>query len=188
MVANGETGKQRALLLKLMDVFKRKGKKPTPAQLRQQGKDVIEQLQAEAEEVVESLRGIAKERPQWLAPLMMAYEATNGNVKSMDHLNTYLINSYGVLNKAFVDGRPDIPSVYLKGFWANVFGSILSAVGTPIKAAASAMVLNVQRPISSLVGSMMMGEREVIERTLYSFMGFWDGFNKGKTPLTLYKS
>ena len=55
MVANGETGKQRGLLLKLMDVFKRKGKKPTPAQLRKQGKDAIEQLQAEAEEVVESL-------------------------------------------------------------------------------------------------------------------------------------
>ena len=113
---------------------------------------------------------------------MMAYEATNGNVKSMDHLNTYLINSYGVLNKAFVDGRPDIPSVYLKGFWANVFGlSVVCFWYTYSKLQHQQWLLNVQRPIASLVGAMMMGDREVIERTLYSYMGFWDGINKGKT-------
>ena len=84
MVANGETGKQRGLLLNLMNVFKRGGEKPTAAQLRQRGADTLKQLQAEAKATVATLREIKETRPEMLDPLLLAYEATDGNVKTID--------------------------------------------------------------------------------------------------------
>ena len=41
----------------------------------------LNKLQAEAKQI-ETMRGI-KERPQMLAPLILAYEATDGNVKTV---------------------------------------------------------------------------------------------------------
>ena len=47
-----------------MNVFKRGGEKPTPAQLRKQGADVVKQLQAEAKATVATLREIRETRPE----------------------------------------------------------------------------------------------------------------------------
>ena len=103
MVANGETHKQRGLLLNLMNLFKRGGEKPSPAQLRKAGADVVKQLQAEAKATVATLREIKEKNPEMLEPLMLAYEASNGDVKTIDALNNYFRQSTGVIKKALVD-------------------------------------------------------------------------------------
>ena len=72
-----------------------------------------------------------------LGPLLLAYENTDGNVKTIDALNNYVRQSTGVLRKAFYDGQPDIPSVVMRGFWSNVYNSTLSALRYTIKAGLS---------------------------------------------------
>ena len=84
MVANGETGKQRGFLLNMMNVFKRgEAKKLTPSELKKKGA-VLDQLMAESKEVINTMRGISEQRPDYIAPFIMAYEASDGNVRSMD--------------------------------------------------------------------------------------------------------
>ena len=177
MVANGETGKQRGSLLNLMNVFKRGGKKPTPAELRKKGADTIAQLQAEAKETINALRGISQEKPDYLAPFILAYEATDGNVKTMDALNNYARNSLGVWEKAFFDGAPEIPSLYMKGFWANVYNSTLSAFATPIKAFAANAVLLAERPIATMIGGMT--NSHLMRRGAYQYSALHETIGKG---------
>ena len=179
MVANGETGKQRGLLLNMMNVFKRGGEKPTAKQLRERGADVIKQLQAEAKATVATLREIKETRPEMLEPLMLAYEATDGNVKTIDALNNYYRQSTGVIKKALIDGQPDIPSVIMQGFWSNVYNSTLSAFATPIKAVASAGALLIERPVATFAGALMHGDGNTLRRGLYQYGSFTDAMQKG---------
>ena len=178
MIANGETGKQRGLMLNLMNVFKR-GEKPSAAQLRKQGADTLKQLQAEAKATVATLREIKESRPEMLEPLMLAYEATDGNVKTIDALNNYFRQSTGVIKKAFVDFQPDIPSVTMAGFWSNVYNSTLSAFATPVKAVVSAGALLIERPVATFAGALAHGDGYTLRRGLYQYGAFTEAMQKG---------
>ena len=179
MVANGETGKQRGLLLNLMNVFKRGEKAPTPAQLRKRGADVIKQLQAEAKATVATMREIKEKNPQMLEPLLLAYEATDGNVRSIDALNNYFRQSTGVIKKALIDLQPEIPSVIMQGFWSNVYNSTLSAFATPIKAVASAGALLIERPVATFAGALAHGDGYTLRRGMYQYGAFTEAMQKG---------
>ena len=179
MVANGDTGKQRAFLLKMLDMAKRGFKQLTPEELRKKGADVTAQLKAEAKQTVDVLREVSQKRPDMLGPLLLAYEATDGNVKTMDALNNYMRQSTGVLRKAFIDRQPEIPSVVMQGFWANVYNSTLSAFATPIKAVASNLALLAERPITTLAGSLMSGDKYMLRRGWYQYTALSDSLQKG---------
>jgi len=177
MVANGDTGKQRAFLLKMLDMAKRGFKQLTPEELRKKGADVTAQLKAEAKQTVDVLREVSQKRPDMLGPLLLAYEATDGNVKTMDALNNYMRQSTGVLRKAFIDRQPEIPSVVMQGFWANVYNATLSAFATPIKAAAANAILLIERPITTLAGSL--GDKYMMRRGWYQYSAMGDSLRKG---------
>ena len=145
--------RQVNVVFNLMNVFAG-GEKPTAAQLRKQGADTLKQLQAEAKAAVATLREIKEKNPEMLEPLMLAYEASDGSVKTIDALNNYFRQSTGVLNKALVDMQPEIPSVIMQGFWSNVYNSTLSAFATPIKAVVSAGALLIERPVATFAGAM----------------------------------
>jgi hypothetical protein len=91
----------------------------------------IERIKAEAKVTIDTLRAVKAERPEMLAPLMLAYEMTDGKVDSIAKLNNYVRSSTGTISKALFDGDPDVPSAVLKGFWSNVYNSTLSAITTP---------------------------------------------------------
>ena len=159
MVANGETGKQRGNLLNMMNVFKRGGKQLSPAELRAKNADITKQLQAEAKATRMVLQEVSEKNPEMLGPLMLAYEATNGSVKGMDALNNYVRNSTGVFSKALIDGNPEIESVVMRGFWANVYNNVLSAAATPIKAIASNSAVLMEQAITPFAGALVSGDR-----------------------------
>ena len=177
MIANGETGKQRGFLLKMMDTAKRGMKQLSPDELRKKGADITAQLKAESRQTVDTLREISQTRPQMLGPLLLAYEATDGSVKSIDALNNYMRQSTGVLRKAFIDMQPEIPSVVMQGFWANVYNSTLSALATPIKAGVSNAVLLVERPVTTLAGSIT--NPKLLKRGWYQYSAMGDSLSKG---------
>ena len=177
MIANGEAGKQRGFLLKMMDTAKRGFKPLSPDELRKKGADITAQLKAESKQTIDTLREISQKRPDMLGPLLLAYEATDGNVKTMDALNNYMRQSTGVLRKAFIDRQPEIPSVVMQGFWANVYNSTLSAFATPIKAGAANAALLVERPITTMIGSL--SDKYMRRRAWYQYSAMGDSLRKG---------
>ena len=134
----------------------------------------IERIKADSKQTINTLREIKAERPEMLAPLMMAYEFTDGKVDTISKLNNYVRNSLGVMSKAFFDGEPEIPSAVMRGFWSNVYNSTLSAIGTPIKAGVSNIALLAERPIAQAAGAVINGDGKVVRRGWYQYSAAWD--------------
>jgi len=139
----------------------------------------IARIQAEAKGTIDTLRAVKAERPEMLAPLMMAYELTDGSVNSITKLNNYVRNSTGLISKAFYDGEPDIPSMVLKGSMANVYNSTLSAVATPTKAGLSNLFGLAMRPIAQSAGYVMFGKSDMLKRAAFQYAAGIDTLQKG---------
>ena len=129
----------------------------------------IERIKQDSKATVDTLRGIKEEQPEMLAPLMLAYEMTDGDVRSITRLNNYVKQSLGVLNKAFFDGQPEIPSVVMRGFYSNIYNSVLSAFATPIKAGVANTALLIEKPFRATVGGLLNGDLQSIRRGWYQF-------------------
>ena len=132
----------------------------------------LAKIKEEASSTVNNLREIAREQPEMLQPLMLAYELTDGNVDTITKLNNYLKQSTGILNKAFIDLQPEIPSVVLKGFYSNLYNSTLSAFATPIKAGLSAGAQLIEKPIRTMAGGLMNGDMATVRRGWYQYSAF----------------
>ena len=129
----------------------------------------IERIKQDAKVTVDNLREIKDNQPELLAPLMMAYELTDGNVNSITRLNNYVKQSTGVLSKALIDNQPEIPSVVMKGFYSNVYNSALSAFATPIKAGLANAAQLIEKPFRASVGALMNGDLQTFRRGWYQY-------------------
>ena len=129
----------------------------------------IEAIRYDASVTADTVREIMKEKPEMLAPLLMAYEFTDGNVDTIAKLNQFLRSSTRVFRKAIVDRTPEVPSVILKGFWSNVYNATLSAFATPIKAGFSNMAGLIEKPIGATIGALRYGEGQMMRRAWYQY-------------------
>ena len=139
----------------------------------------LERIKQEAQSTVDTLRAVKEQKPSMLAPLMLAYELTDGKINSITKLNKYLTNSAGVLSKALVDFNTDLPSAYLKAWWSNVYNSTLSAVGTPIKAGVSNAFLLAERPVATFAGALVERDAQTLRRGMYQYGAALETLNKG---------
>jgi hypothetical protein len=153
-----------------------KGTQQTVEELREQTLKRFNKVTAETNEVLSSLRAVSKERPEMLGPLMLAYEMTDGNVRTIHHLNEWIRNSSGTLSKAFIDANPQMQSLVMQGVWANIYNSVLSAISTPLKAGASNAVLLVERPLATFVGALSQGDTATLRRGLYQYQAIGETF------------
>ena len=88
-----------------------------------------------AKNAIESLRYMSAERPQFLVPLQMAYEFSDGNIDTLYKLQNFIHESLPNVRKAFLDFQPEIPNQIMQGVWSNIYNSVLSSTVTPTKAA-----------------------------------------------------
>ena len=139
----------------------------------------LERIKQDAKGTVDTLRAVKAEKPGMLSPLMLAYEMTDGNIDSITKLNKYINNSTAVFSKALVDLNPDLPSVFLRNAWSNIYNSTLSAFGTPIKAGISNAFLLVERPVATLAGGIINRDAATLKRGLYQYSAALDTLNKG---------
>jgi len=139
----------------------------------------MEKIANGSKQTIETLRQVKAERPQMLAPLMLAYELTDGKVASIGSLNTYVRNTTGTISKAFFDARSDMPSAWTQGMWANIYNSVLSGLGTPLKAALSNTILMIERPIATFAGGLVTGDWATLRRAHYMYnVGMADTFQR----------
>ncbi len=139
----------------------------------------MERIKQETADTINGLREIKASNPEMLSPLMMAYELTDGNVKTISSLNNYLKQSTSIWSKAFFDGQPEIPSVINQAFYANVYNGALSAASTPIKAVVSGSHLLVEKPIRHFAGALMTGDTRTARRALYQYSSMWESITGG---------
>jgi hypothetical protein len=133
--------------------------------------DNLKNITKESKDTIDTIRQINAERPEMLKPLMLAYEFTDGKVNNIAELNRYFQNSTGIMKKAFIDFDPEYESMFMQGVWSNIYNSTLSAIGTPLKAAASNMALMIERPIATLGGAIMQRDMDIMRRASYMYFG-----------------
>ena len=131
----------------------------------------LKNITKESADTIDTIRAINAERPEMLKPLMLAYEFTDGKVNNISELNTYFKNKTGIVKKMFFDGKPEYESAFMQGVWGSIYNSTLSAIGTPLKAAASNLALMIERPVATMGGALMSGDMDVLRRASYMYFG-----------------
>jgi len=135
---------------------------------------------ARAKRTVDTLRTVSKERPEYLAPLQMAWEYTDGNIDTMAKLNRYVDESLGDwFPKFFFDNSPELPNVIVNGMWSNIYNSVLTSISTPLKAGLGNAVLLLEKPVSVLGGALVFGDMKTLKRGWYTYSAFADTLKKG---------
>lgn len=129
----------------------------------------LESERLKATALTNNLREIHKTNPEMLGPLMLAWEISDGNIKTITGLNKYVEQSTSIWKKAFYDGQPDIPSVINRAFFSQVYNSVLSAVSTPVVAGISASHLLVEKPLRHFGGALWNRDFETIQRGWYQY-------------------
>ena len=129
----------------------------------------FEEIAEESAQAIETIRALSKEKPEMLKPLFLAYEFTDGRVKDIATLNRYFKESTGVFKKALIDTNGEFDSMFMQGVWGNIYNSVLSAVGTPLKAFASNLAIMVERPITTYAGAILSRDIDTIRKANYMY-------------------
>ena len=187
MQIKGQTSYARGRALNMLNLWNRVNKKTVTKKMameaikneKNETLKALLRIQQESEMTMDTLRAVKSERPQLLGPLMLAYEVTDGKVSTITALNEYVKNSTGVFKKAFFDGKVDMPSAWTQGMWANIYNSVLSSVGTPLKAGLSNLALMIERPIATSAGALVHGDFDTLRRAQYMYtIGMGDTLQK----------
>lgn len=141
--------------------------------------DALRDIINRSKHTADTLRTISKERPEYLVPLQMAWEFTDGNIDTMAKLNNYVAQSLPLITKAFVDGQPQIPNVLVQGAWSNIYNSTLSAISTPLKAGFANSVLMLEKPLAVMGGAFIGMDGKSFRRGWYQYSAFLDSMQKG---------
>ncbi len=144
----------------------------------ERSEEALKNIVSRAKNSANSLRYMAQERPDFLVPLQMAWEFSDGNIDTLSKLHNFVNQSLGNIEKAFIDLQPEIPNQIVQGFWSNIYNSVLSAFSTPIKAFGGNAILMVQKPISIFAGAAAAGDMQTIKRAAYQYMAITDTFGK----------
>lgn len=133
---------------------------------------------ARAKEFVSSLQEIKDQNPEFLKPLIEAYELTNGKVDTIDRLNKWFQNSTGTWKKAFIDGEPEVPSVVVQGLWATIYNSVLSSTLTPLKAFTGNLTALFTKPVTILGGAAVSGDAATFKRAVVQLGNLGENLQK----------
>lgn len=155
-----------------------KGTKDAVESAREETLKRFNKVTEETNEILSSLRAVQKERPEMLGPLMLAYEVTDGDVRTIGSLNEWIRESSGTISKAFIDNNPQIPSLVMQGVWSNIYNSVLSALSTPLKAGASNIALLVERPLATFAGALSAGDTRTLRRGFYQYQAIAETFGQ----------
>ena len=152
---------------------------------RAQTEDALANIIPRAKNTANTLRDVSKERPEFLVPLQMVWEFSDGNIDTISKLNNFVEQSLPNVQKAFVDGQPQIPNVIVQGAWSNIYNSVLTSISTPMKAGFGNAALLLERPIAVMGGAMLGGDVRTLKRGWYQYTAFLDTFKKGLEHMSM---
>ena len=127
-----------------------------------------------AKNYAQTLRDVAKTNPDFLRPLLLANEMTDGDITSMYQLNKMVSEKLGVFKKAIIDGNPDVSPIINRAWFSNVYNSTLSAFATPLKALQGNLGGLTARPMATLLGAGLSGDWSEIRKAHYTYFSLDD--------------
>ena len=137
----------------------------------------LKAVQDKGNEFYETLETIAKTNPEYLKPLALAMEATNGEVDQIYKLNRWAEENVSFLKKAFYDGNPQIPSLIVKGLHSVRYNHILAGLA-PLKAFTGNSMLSVFKPATVLAGARLTNDTETFRKALWTYGGISENFKR----------
>jgi len=137
----------------------------------------LKAVQDKGEEFYQTLEEIAKNNPEYLKPLALAMEATNGEVDQIYKLNRWAEENVGFLKKAFYDGNPQVPSLIVKGLHSVRYNHILSGLA-PLRALTGNSMLAAFKPATVLAGAKITGDTATFQKALWTYGGIQENFNR----------
>ena len=141
--------------------------------------DKLTDIIPKAKRFREMLSDIQENNPEFAKAIRLAYELSDGDVQSIKGLNKYIENTFGSFNKLIYDGAPEIPSLVNKAMMTNIFNSMLSAIGTPIKAMTGNFGGFIAEPAHVFYGALRSGDLHQLRRASYMYFGVSDTLQKG---------
>ncbi len=148
-------------------------------QLNSRFNSKLSEIVPEAKKFRTMLSDIQTHNPQFAEVIRLGYELSDGNVRTIKDINNYISNTFGTWSKAIYDGAPEMPSIVYKSFMSNVFNSMLSAIGTPVKALYGNFGGFISEPASVFYGALRSGDAMQLRRSAYMYFGFTDTLQKG---------
>lgn len=125
----------------------------------------------------------ARQNPKLKRTLMKAYDATNGNVNTLDKLNRYTKYHLSPMGLIWNRKNADIGvsgwqmNQFAKGAWAVTYNNVLSGISA-LRAAVGNGVMLVGKPIAALsrasVRSVLTRDMEPLERVAYMYGGMFE--------------
>lgn len=190
MVERGVSSYLRGRGLANMNLWKKlqnigKSTKELEQQITAQKKQYMAELLGKTKNTVDQLREISKERPEFLQPLQLAWEFTDGNVDTLGKLHNFVDQSLTGIGKAFIDNQPEVPNMIVQGVWSNIFNSTLSAMGTTAKAAWGNASLLLLKPVTVMAGAALRGDIDTAKRAWFMYSAFGDTMQKGLAHMSL---
>lgn len=141
--------------------------------------ELIKQKYGDAKQTLETLRGINKERPEFLGPMMLAYELSDGRIHTMTELNKIMRNNMGTVSKAFFDGNPEIPSLINNALMGAYYNSLLTSISTPAKAGLGNLVLMATKPLNIFLGGAIRFDKKTLQRGWIQYSAFGESLSRG---------
>ena len=126
----------------------------------------------------EMLMSIQENSPEFARSIRLAYELSEGDINSIKGLNNYIQNQFGTFSKILYDGAPEIPSMVNKALMTNIFNSMLSAIGTPVRALAGNFGGFIAEPAHVFYGALRSGDVKQLRRASWMYFGLADTLQK----------
>ena len=147
--------------------------------------DRLTEIIPKAKAWTELLKEISAENPNFLKPFLLANEFTDGDVDSLYKLHEWAANNLGVFKKAIYDRNPEVPSIIMKTWWANLFNSALSAIGTPFRAGAGNLTGLLGRGTATVFGAVLEGDYVAAQKGMTAFFALDDTLQKASEHMRL---
>jgi len=137
----------------------------------------LEAAQWKGHRTYDTLDKIAKTNPEYLKPIVLAIEATNGEVDQIHKLNRWTENNIGLIKKAFYDAEPEVPSLVVQGLNGVRYNHMLSGLA-PLRAITGNSMLTALKPATVLVGSKLTGDAKSFQKALWTYGGFSENIKR----------
>ena len=141
--------------------------------------EIVMEASDNAQKFVNTLSEVVDERPEFAAPLMMAYEMSDGNIATMTQLNNWFRESFPAIQKYLWDEQPGIPNQIIQGANGILYNNTLAAISTAQNAAWGNGVLLTLKPLTIAAGAIMGGDIPTLSRAIYGYRAAFDTFGKG---------
>ena len=132
-----------------------------------------------------TIKQISRENPQFLRPLLLANEFTDGNVDSLYKLHKWAGNNLSTFRKALYDSNPNVPSIVNKAMWSNLFNSALSAMSTPLNAGVGNLTGLLGKGSATIVGAVAHGDLAKAKKAMVAHFSLDDTLQKATDHLRL---